>query len=277
VDLIRHLRFFEAVAHERHFGQAAVSLGMTQPPLSQGIQRLERQLGIRLFERDARGVRITSAGSSLLPLAENLVRLADGFVESAAAWCVEPVLRVGIAADLETLVPALVGAVARTMDEVRPVVAGSVELVDRLKAGELDAVVVRHPGVVDGVVCGPVHTLRTTVTGAAGPVDVWRAGLPLVVPPRRWQPAAHDQLVDSLRRFGHSGKVVEEADSVARHALVAAGRALLLNPDPAGDDSGLPLRARTVQPVPADRQSGLDHDAAATALDSALEALAAAT
>lgn len=250
---------------------------MTQPPLSQGIQRLERRLGVRLFERDARGVRITPAGTALLPLAEDLVRLADGFVESAAGWSVEPAVRVGIAADLEALVSTLVRAVAATGHEVQPVVAGSVELVDRLKAGELDAVVVRHPGVVDGAVAGAVHTLRTSLTGAGGVVDVRRAGLPLVVPPRRWQPAAHDQLVDSLRRLGHSGTVVEEADPVARLALVAAGRAVLLKADPNSDEKRLPMRVRIVQPVPSDRQPGLDHDAVATALEASLAALAAGT
>lgn len=70
---IRHLRYFAAVAHKRHFTQAAEDLFIAQPALSQQIQALERELGITLFERTSRRVRLTSAGEALLGHAERIL------------------------------------------------------------------------------------------------------------------------------------------------------------------------------------------------------------
>ncbi|HEY0753533.1 MAG TPA: LysR family transcriptional regulator [Ktedonobacteraceae bacterium] len=72
---LRHLRYFVAVAHRRHFTQAAEELNLAQPALSQQIQQLERELGITLLERSSRHVRLTPAGEAFLSRAEHI--LAD--------------------------------------------------------------------------------------------------------------------------------------------------------------------------------------------------------
>lgn len=75
------LRCFVTVAEELHFGRAAERLCMTQPPLTRHIQLLEHALGVQLFERTSRSVRLTAAGRVFLIDARRII----GFTEQAAA------------------------------------------------------------------------------------------------------------------------------------------------------------------------------------------------
>ncbi|WP_293699448.1 LysR substrate-binding domain-containing protein [uncultured Agrococcus sp.] len=84
---LRQLEIFLAVADELHFGRAAETLHMAQPPVSRAVQQLERSLGHPLFERSTRRVTLTSAGEALVAPARAILETADAAgkrVESAA-------------------------------------------------------------------------------------------------------------------------------------------------------------------------------------------------
>src|ERR1700736_2135465 len=71
---LRHLRYFVGVGEEQHFGRAAERLHVAQPALSRQIQDLERELGLLLFDRLPRGVRLNAAGKLFLTDARRILQ-----------------------------------------------------------------------------------------------------------------------------------------------------------------------------------------------------------
>lgn len=145
---LRQVRYFLAVAESRHFGRAAERLHVVQPAVSQQISRLERELGVQLFNRDTRNVSLTAEGTAFLGHAREMLAAA----ERAAAAVREArqagrILRVGTGSGLGDLLGAVLAELSATYPDLRVelIRVKEPERLRELAAGRLHAAVVRGP------------------------------------------------------------------------------------------------------------------------------------
>ncbi|MET8251397.1 LysR family transcriptional regulator [Micromonospora sp. NPDC005197] len=244
MDLLRHLRHFVVVAHELHFGRAADLLGMAQPPLSQSIQRLERELAVELFDRSRRQVRLTTAGGLLLAEAEELLagegRLRNLMGQVRAGEL--GILRAGVppetpAVTLRALLDQLTGRAPGLDVELHELTTA--EQVRMLTERRLDVGLVHHPVEADGLRFGaPVDVPLGVLLPRTSPLARGRevplaalAGLDLVAAPRATAPGWHDHLLTVCRRHGWRPERVRPARNPEfLFGLVLAGGGVAVEP-----------------------------------------------
>ncbi len=273
VDLLRLARYFAAIVEEGHFGRAADRLGIRQPPLSQALQRLERELGARLLDRASTGVALTDAGRVLLPHAQRLLDAENDLRQAALAHlAAQDELRLGIVPQLPASAGALLARVPAGAGwrNTSLTAAGSSQIVEQLHADRLDVGLIVHPVLTGALAASDVLRVRTSLlvpddAPDPGPDASLRdvLVLRLAVAPREHGPSAHDLIVDTLAEHGVTAGVVETEDERAALGLVAAGRACALTADPDLRLTGarrtdvpgdvLPLRLRAVWNDHADR------------------------
>jgi len=182
---LTQLAYAVAVDAHRHFGRAAAACGVTQPTLSMQIGKLERALGITLFERGRSPVTPTEAGRRVVAQARVALREAARVREvcAAAGDDIAGELRLGV---IPTLAPYLLPRLLPALVERHPRLALVIEervtddVLAGLRGGALDAALVATPAAADDVVetvlfrepfvayVGAGHRLagRTTITPA---------------------------------------------------------------------------------------------------------------
>lgn len=211
---LRQLEYFVAVAEELGFGRAAERLHVVQPAVSKQIARFERELGVPLFDRSTRHVRLTAAGERLLPEVRDVLDAAAkvGRIASAIASGAEGALRVGTSQGLGERLDRVLDHLAATRPRLR-VRLSSAPLAERLAAvrgGELDAAFVRILGRAAGlellplwteplvVVLPAAHPLAGQATLTIGQI----AGLPVRLSAREANPLLHDLITAAITATG---------------------------------------------------------------------------
>lgn len=147
---VGQLRCFVAVAEDMHFGRAARRLNMTQPPLSRQIRLLEDKLGVPLFVRSTRAVRLTPAGEVLLPYAQKAIAAMDGVMTQARqlAQGQRGIVRIGFTSGAaHGFLPRLVAAIDASLPDVQLDLRewGTNEQMAALARGSLDLAIIRPP------------------------------------------------------------------------------------------------------------------------------------
>lgn len=248
---IRQYRHFAAVAETLHFGRAAERLGMTQPPLSQSIMALEKELGAPLFARTKRSVRLTPLGEQWLPHVREALAAVDALPTTARR------LRDGQTGFLSlsfvstadySVLPDLVRRYAEAFPdvEIRLAEATSDVQIPALIAGERHAgIIIPPPGRALPEPLAYRRLLREPLV-AAVPAAWIDEGLiqsrtkisdaevlssPLILFPRQVAPAFHDLVTGHYTALGGAPRIIQEAIQMQTIiSLVSGGLGIALVP-----------------------------------------------
>ncbi len=257
---LRHLRYFQAVAEERHFGRAAERLHMAQPPLSQQIRQLEQELGVQLLHRSTRRVELTDAGTAYLERVRAILAEVDDAGEEAqrVAAGLQGRLVVGcVGSATYSLLPAL----ARTLREELPGVdvsfRGEMLVPDQVRAllaREIDLAVLRPPVDERALTLTALRTDRLIVALPDGHRLAARKrlrvsdlrGEELVVHSARGS-VMHGAVVAMCRQAGFEPRVRHEvAETSTLVTFVAAGLGIAVVPAPVAQ---LGVQGATYRPL----------------------------
>jgi LysR family hydrogen peroxide-inducible transcriptional activator len=147
---LKQFRYFEALAQHGHFGRAADASGISQPALSMQIKEMEQDLGVKLFERAARQVRLTRFGEDFAPRVRDILRSVDEVEDLArlAQNSLSGRLRIGV---IPTIAPYLLPSFIGQLTQAHPTLDIHIRetltprLIEELSKGRIDAAIVALP------------------------------------------------------------------------------------------------------------------------------------
>ena len=215
IDL-RQMRYFAALAETLHFGRAAERLHISQPPLTRQIAALERELGVRLLERNSRRAKLTHAGQRFLEEARLAIAAFDQACRNAqlAERGELGALAIGFMMHAaHTVLPRLTRQFMTDYPQVRVELREMIPdlLPDAVLTGRFDAAVTFDPGAIRGLSTHQIFEEKLCLAVPSGHFFAalpsiraeQLAGEPLIATP----PDVAPTLRDAILRFFHSGGI----------------------------------------------------------------------
>jgi DNA-binding transcriptional LysR family regulator len=261
---LRQLEYFLSVAEELHFGRAAERLHITQPPLSRQIMELEAELGVRLFDRTSRGVRLTPSGEYLKKEAAWLLQRSETIKERIALIDEESGHRVRIGfvgSAIYSFLPELIGELKRNKSDLwfEFFEIGTDEQAKALVAGKIDIGFMRSWLHESGIRFAPladetlsvVYADSLLVEGMSEPGLGNLAHLPFIAYSRTCAPVLQEVADRICARAGFNPRkvfIADQYDSVLR--LVGAGLGWAIVPTLAYRNSSLEIRSIELSDLP---------------------------
>lgn len=242
---LRHIRYFIAVAEELHFGRAAESLGIAQPPLSQQIKQLEDELGVKLFYRTSRKVGLTEAGSVFFREATAIIEQSRSMVDTvrSIAKGESGTLTVGFnESAIDSILPGIIMAIRRDHSGINLSLREmqTTEQLDALRRYRIDVGIMRlfsHDltGLQSKLLLREKYIVAMSkehrLTGGRTVNLSTLKDESLILFPAAMQPTLHGHLMRCFQKAGGRPRIVQEA--VTKHttlSLVASGLGVALVP-----------------------------------------------
>ena len=262
------LRYIVALARERHFGRAAEKCHVSQPTLSVALKKVEQRLGITLFERSSTEVRPTPLGEQMAWQAERVLE-ESARLDEIAGQGKDPLsgtLRLGV---IFTIAPYLLPRLIPALHAHAPHMPlylhenFTVRLAEKLRRGELDAIIVADPFSEPGIVASPLYDEPFCVVLPSGhPLAQQKRLLPEAIAAENLLLLGQgncfrDQVVQACPKLsepgGMSGALEGSSLETVRH-MVASGAGISVVPCSAAEswpqDETLIEYRRFVDPAP---------------------------
>ena len=221
---LRHLKYFQVLAEELHFGRAAGRLFIAQPPLSRQIKLLEEELGVQLLERNHKKVTLTEYGEYLQSEAKRLLSESEKIkhvINQMKHGKRGKIILGYVGAVMHSYLPKILLKLNAEFRNVTTVLKemDNQSQVDALRSGSIDIGFVRTPINAEGLVCNPIYTESFSIIISenhplSGKDNIDLKELkeePYIGFPKECAPAMHESVMSIFTRCGFYPEIIHES------------------------------------------------------------------